>query len=319
MKRRILFFLALGWASLAPLAVQAALLKTPGKAARAPTAMPHLAGHLLLIGSPARASTLPAPALLAAPLPGSASLGPATQEPLAAAAAAALPDAAQKDAPAEALATRQAQAFDNPQAPSAANSPGQAPLIDHPLRLIITGPPGSGKGTFSSRIARDYGVAHISAGELLREYAKSHPEIGDILASGKLVDSALVVSIVGQRLAQPDAREHGFILDGFPRRPEEAAALEKLLGPSGLDAIITLDASEDELLRRILARGRADDKADVFRDRMRIYREQTLPAVERFKRSVPTLSPDVNGPDIESNYSRVKSALGALLNKILGR
>jgi adenylate kinase len=187
------------------------------------------------------------------------------------------------------------------------------------LRLIITGPPGSGKGTYSEKIAAQYGVAHISVGELLRDYSRTHPEVASVMAAGRLVDSRLVLEVVRQRLSQPDIKARGFILDGFPRRGEEAAALQAILGGAGVDGVIELNVPENELLRRILARGRADDKADVFKERMKIYREQTVPAVERFKSAAPVLAPEVSGSDEAANYARVKAALRGLLDKLLGR
>ncbi|OGS41968.1 MAG: hypothetical protein A3J82_02245 [Elusimicrobia bacterium RIFOXYA2_FULL_69_6] len=187
------------------------------------------------------------------------------------------------------------------------------------MRLIITGPPGSGKGTYAAKIAAEYGTVHISVGELLRAYAKNNPKVAAVMAQGKLVDSQLVLDVVRQRLAQDDIKERGFILDGFPRRPNEGAALQDMLGDAGIDGIIELHVPEAELLRRILARGRADDKPDVFRDRMQIYREQTIPAVELFKHGAPVLSPEVSGSGIEANYARVKAALSGLLDKLVGR
>ena len=208
----------------------------------------------------------------------------------------------------------------SPEAQAVLPSPeGTAATTPRPLRLIITGPPGSGKGTYAAKIAAEYGTVHISVGELLRAYAKNNPKVAAVMAQGKLVDSQLVLDVVRQRLAQNDIKERGFILDGFPRRPNEGAALQDMLGDAGVDGIIELHVPEAELLRRILARGRADDKPDVFRDRMQIYREQTIPAVELFKHGAPVLSPEVSGSGIEANYARVKAALGGLLDKLVGR
>jgi adenylate kinase len=229
----------------------------------------------------------------------------------------------------EAASLQAARTFDG--APASMGSPsseaqavlpspeGTAATSPRPLRLIITGPPGSGKGTYAAKIAAEYGVVHISVGELLRAYAQAHPAVAGIMAQGKLVDSQLVLDVVRRRLAADDIRERGFILDGFPRRPNEGAALQDMLGEAGVDGVIELNVPEAELLRRILARGRADDKADVFRERMKIHREQTVPAVERFKHGAPVLSPEVSGSGIEANYARVKAALGGLLDKLLGR
>jgi adenylate kinase len=206
-----------------------------------------------------------------------------------------------------------------PEAPAIATLAQDSLTAAKPLRLIITGPPGSGKGTYSEKIAAEYGMPHISVGELLRVYAQVHPEVAAVMAAGKLVDAQLVLDVVRQRLSQPDVGEHGFLLDGFPRRDEEAAALQEMLGAAGVDGVIELDVPEAELQRRILARGRSDDRADVFQERMKIYREQTVPAVERFKNAAPVLAPDVSGADTAVNYARVKAALDGLLNELLGR
>jgi adenylate kinase len=279
------------------------------------------------VQEPAVAALTPA---LAAEIPGApapAGLAAAAQN---------ISEANQKpDTPAETMAVQAARTFDGaapkvsnavsvPESPtdrgSASPQPARAAAASRkPLRLIITGPPGSGKGTYSERIAAEYGVAHISVGELLRAYARTHPEVARIMAAGKLVDSKLVLDVVRQRLAQPDVKEHGFILDGFPRRGEEAEALQSMLGGAGVDGVIELDVPQDELQRRILARGRADDKPDVFKERMRIYREQTVPAVARFKSAAPVLAPEVSGSDAAANYARVKAALGRLVDKLLGR
>jgi len=188
------------------------------------------------------------------------------------------------------------------------------PAAAAPPRLIITGAPGSGKGEASTRLARDYGIVHISAGDLLREHALTHPEIAATMNRGELVPSDLVVRLVRERLAQPDVVARGFVLDGFPRRREEAEQLEAeiIAGRIAVDAMISLDVPEEELLRRILSRGRRDDSEDVFRRRMEIYRRDTLPAVAQLARRLPLLTPDVaTTTDVEAGYARVKAALDA--------
>jgi adenylate kinase len=263
--------------------------------------------------SVAPAPILSAPAMLSAPSPAPAAvLSPAPA--LLPALAASLPEKIAGPAvpPAESLAAQASRTFDG------SGTPATPADIQGP-RLIITGPPGSGKGTYSARLAKDYGVVHVSVGDLLREYAKTDPEIAAVMASGRLVDASLVLRVVRHRLSQPDILRRGFLLDGFPRRQEEASALAQMLGTDAVDGVIVLDVPEEELLRRILARGRADDSAAVFHDRMRIYREQTLPAVAPFQATSPVLRPSVADGDIETNYARVKNALGALLDKLLGR
>lgn len=191
-------------------------------------------------------------------------------------------------------------------------TPGLGPrVLKRAVRLIITGPPGSGKGTYAQLLSKEYGVPHISVGELLRSYAKTHPDVAAIMSQGKLVDTQLVLRVVRERLQQPDVRERGFILDGFPRRVVEARALKTMLGRRSVDAVISLSVPESELLRRILSRGRADDNSEVFKERMRIYREDTVPAAELFRRGRPVLAPSVAGPMIQTNYAALKGQFEA--------
>ena len=180
-----------------------------------------------------------------------------------------------------------------------------------PVRLVIAGPPGSGKGTHGRRLADEFGAVHVSAGELLRERARTDPALREVMDQGRLVDAATVIEVVRERLAQPDASARGWILDGFPRRLAEAEALARL----GLDprAVILLDVPEEELLRRILGRGRSDDSEAVFRERMRVYREQTVPAIESLRPRVPFVVPDLSGPDADANYLNIRGALRELL------
>jgi adenylate kinase len=190
-----------------------------------------------------------------------------------------------------------------------------------PLRPIILGPPGSGKGTYSQKMAEEYGVVHISAGELLREYARTHPEIQKTMAEGRLVPTELLMGLLKERLSQDDVRRSGFILDGSPRQVGEAVLVEGMLQELGMpvDALLRLEVPEPELKRRILARGRADDDATTFAERMRVYREQTLPVYDYFRGKVPFLNPSVAESDADVNYAEVRKALDLLLRHELNR
>jgi adenylate kinase len=179
------------------------------------------------------------------------------------------------------------------------------------MRLIMLGPPGAGKGTQARRLVAKYGIVQLSTGDMLRAAAKAGTPVGrqaqEIMARGSLVPDDVVVSIVAQRIAAPDAR-NGFILDGFPRTVPQAAALDRLLAERGiaLDAVIELRVTEDALLKRIesriadaTARGeplRDDDNLDVLHRRLAAYREQTAPLIAYYRqqsvlRTVDGLAP----------------------------
>jgi adenylate kinase len=167
------------------------------------------------------------------------------------------------------------------------------------MRLILLGPPGAGKGTQAQRLAAEYKIVQLSTGDMLREAVKSATPIGrkvqDIIAHGQLAPDSVVVDIVGQRIAEPDAR-NGFILDGFPRTVPQAAALDRILKSQGLalDAVIELRMDEEALVKRIesrvaemTARGeplREDDSAEVLRTRLKAYREQTAPLIAYYRK-----------------------------------
>ena len=166
------------------------------------------------------------------------------------------------------------------------------------MRLILLGPPGAGKGTQAQRLAAKYGIVQLSTGEMLRKAVKSATPIGrkvqDIIARGRLAPDSLVVGIVGQRIAEPDAR-NGFILDGFPRTVPQAAALDRMLAGKGLslDAVIELRVNEEALLKRIesrvaemTVRGEAlrdDDNPEVLRTRLKAYRKETAPLIAHYR------------------------------------
>jgi adenylate kinase len=167
------------------------------------------------------------------------------------------------------------------------------------MRLILLGPPGAGKGTQGQRLAAKYGIVQLSTGDMLREAVKSATPIGrkvqDIIAHGRLAPDNLVVDLVGQRIAEPDAHK-GFILDGFPRTVPQAAALDRMLAGKGLalDAVIELRVDEAALIKRIESRIlemrmkgeplRDDDNPEVLHIRLQAYREQTAPLIDYYDR-----------------------------------
>ncbi len=155
--------------------------------------------------------------------------------------------------------------------------------------LILMGPPGAGKGTQARRIALRFGIPQISTGDILREAVASGSPLGEkareIMARGELVPDDVMIGIVEQRLARPDCTR-GFILDGFPRTTAQAKALDALLARAGRARmqVVVLEVPDQELRRRILARGegRADDTAEAAERRLEVYRRQTAPVLEHY-------------------------------------
>jgi adenylate kinase len=156
------------------------------------------------------------------------------------------------------------------------------------MRIIFLGPPGSGKGTQASQLAKRLGVPAISTGEILREAVRKQTALGQkakaVMERGELVSDDLIVALIGERLAEADARR-GFILDGFPRTLAQARAFETMLSGNGdaLSAVLNFSVPEAELTERMLGRaqaeGRADDRPETIRERLRVYREKTEPLV----------------------------------------
>ena len=161
------------------------------------------------------------------------------------------------------------------------------------LDVILTGPPGSGKGTQAALLADKLGIAKVSTGDILREAVSSGSELGrkvqGIMASGALVPDEVVVELVRERLSRSDA-ERGYILDGFPRTRGQAESLDGLLESLGRSrpGVVALDVPDEEIKRRILARGegRADDHAEVVERRLRVYRAETRPVLDHYKDSL---------------------------------
>jgi adenylate kinase len=156
-------------------------------------------------------------------------------------------------------------------------------------RVVFLGPPGSGKGTQATALARELGIPAISTGDMLREAVANGSELGRrvrrIMESGELVGDDLMAEVVTERLAQPDT-DSGFLLDGYPRTASQAETLRGILEAedSTLDHVVFIAVPEEELVRRAILRQRgADDKEDVVRERLRVYREKTEPLVDYYR------------------------------------
>ena len=156
------------------------------------------------------------------------------------------------------------------------------------VHLVILGRQGSGKGTQAARLVETYSPIHVSTGDMLRAAVAAGTELGlqarALMDVGDLVGDDLINGIVSERLAQPDVAENGFLLDGYPRTPDQAAAMEVFLAEAGtpLDAAVNLDVPVDEVTARMLARGRADDTEEAIRRRLALYESETAPLLAWF-------------------------------------
>ena len=151
-------------------------------------------------------------------------------------------------------------------------------------RLIFLGPPGAGKGTQAKILSDTYNIPHISTGDILRAAVKQKTPLGEKAQSymerGELVPDDLILDLIKERLAQPDAAK-GWILDGFPRNVSQASFLEKLLTELDLapDRVLNLEVPDEILVERLLARKRKDDNEDTIRRRLEIYHKDTVPVI----------------------------------------
>ncbi len=179
------------------------------------------------------------------------------------------------------------------------------------MKLLFIGPPGAGKGTQASRVAATLAVPHISTGEMFREQAKAGTDLGlkaqAIMASGEYVPDELTVAMLEERLAQADATA-GFILDGFPRTAGQVAALDALIGEDGLDGVVVFEVDDEELMHRLMTRGRGDDTEETIRNRFRVFHDQTAPLLAIYGGRGLLISVDGKG-DIDEVTGRILAAL----------
>lgn len=179
------------------------------------------------------------------------------------------------------------------------------------MRLLFIGPPGAGKGTQALRVAERLDVPHISTGEMFRHHVSEGTPLGlqvdAIMKAGDYVPDEITVAMLEERINQPDAAG-GYILDGFPRTDGQVASLDSLIGEDGLDKVVVFDVVEDELVERLLARGRTDDTEDTIRARFKIYQEQTQPLLDIYDSRGLTVQIDGIG-EIEEVSERILAVL----------
>ncbi|MDE5813842.1 MAG: adenylate kinase [Muribaculaceae bacterium] len=186
------------------------------------------------------------------------------------------------------------------------------------LNLVLFGAPGSGKGTQSEKIIERYGLHHISTGEVLRKQIKEGTELGKIadsyISKGHLIPDDLMIDILRQELKGLPKECKGVIFDGFPRTIPQAIELENLLAENGTDltGVIGLEVPEEELVARMIKRGketgRADDNIETILNRLKVYHNQTEPLKEHYQGKGSYLQIDGMG-DVDGIFSSILSKI----------
>lgn len=196
------------------------------------------------------------------------------------------------------------------------------------LNIVLFGAPGSGKGTQSAKLIDEYGLYHISTGELLRDHIKRGTELGktanEYISKGQLIPDQLMIDILDDVLDREAGDKKGVVFDGFPRTIPQAEALKKLLQKRGTDlhAVIGLEVPEEELIGRMIARGketgRADDNPETIKNRLNVYHKQTLPLRDYYVNEDKYLA--INGSGIVDEIfndiaTQLKEKTGAVSRK----
>ena len=209
------------------------------------------------------------------------------------------------------------------------------------MRTIFLGAPGTGKGTQASVLAKKYGIPQISTGDILRQAVREGTELGkkakSILEAGELVPDDIIIALVRDRLAQPDCAR-GYILDGFPRTVPQAQSLDEMFGSATpIDAVIYFDVPEEEIIKRLTSRRtcsqcghnynlitdpppadgkcricgggpiiqRDDDKEETVRHRLEVYKANTEPLVDYYKKQGKLHAID-GSKDVESVRAQIE-------------
>lgn len=191
------------------------------------------------------------------------------------------------------------------------------------MNIVIFGAPGSGKGTQSERLIKEYGLHHISTGELLRDHIARGTEIGKVadsyISQGNLIPYELMLELLEHEIdTNSQKTSKGIIFDGFPRTVPQADALKALLARrgSGIHAVVGLEVADDELVDRLVKRGlesgRSDDNIDTIRKRLEVYHRQTSPLREYYV-SEGKYCPIEGAGDVEKIFGDIKRAVDTLV------
>ena len=166
-------------------------------------------------------------------------------------------------------------------------------------KIIMIGGPGSGKSTYSELLKKELGIAHIYTGDMMRALSKKNTPDGkkvrELLAKGEFAPTPIVIDAVKERMKQPDAMK-GYVFDGFPRNTEQAEAMED----KGIeyDHVINLVVSEEEVIKRLTSRGRADDKPEIIKNRIKVYHRETAPLLTYYKDEIINIKAEGSTPEL---------------------
>lgn len=192
------------------------------------------------------------------------------------------------------------------------------------MNLVLFGAPGSGKGTQSAKIIDKYGLYHISTGDVLRDHIARHTDLGRLadkyISKGQLIPDAVMIEIIDNVLEEKASGKNGVVFDGFPRTIAQAEALEKLLKKrdAKIDGVIGLEVAEDELIKRMLQRGRetgrTDDNLETITRRLEVYRESTKPLKDYYAELGLYLSVDGQG-NVDDIFGNITKGINSMVKK----
>ena len=177
------------------------------------------------------------------------------------------------------------------------------------MNIILLGAPGSGKGTQATFLIEKHGLTHLSTGDMLRAEIAAGSDLGKqakaIMENGQLVSDEIVIAMIAARLS-----DKGALFDGFPRTIAQAEALDKLLAGRGsqIDAVIELQVGNEEIVQRMLARGRSDDNEATIRQRLAVFEAQTKPLIDYYQKQGKLRSINGSG-ELAAISARIEAAL----------
>ena len=183
---------------------------------------------------------------------------------------------------------------------------------DEPMmRVIMLGGPGSGKSTYSKFITKHFQIPHVYTGDMMRSLAQQDTDIGkkvkSALDKGDYVDTKIVLDTLEARLQRKDTKR-GYVLDGFHRSMQQVREMERR--NIGYEHVVFLDVAEDEVVRRLTSRGRADDKPDIIKNRIAVYKRETMPVIKHFENKMLNIRVE-GGEQIEDVAANIIDRLEA--------